>query len=698
MAPRFGLRAYLAAAFAVIVVATGAMIAILVGREIVTSLDQRIGTVLARGATEALALIDRELRERQDDMDNYTVIVRHTGALGLADLEWIGVNSLSREERDFGCDWAVAADLDGKVVASSTLGPKIGTSVSETPWFARARVQASVYADVTSVAGGRPAPRLVLARPLPDRDGKIFAVVACDLEPDWSARLAARVTATLPGTDDTEMVVVDAQNRPVSVSPTITDQRLPANLAELERANGPRALHMMWPDGHDYLTAIARSDGTGPAAELGWQVVIRRLANTAIQPALDLRDRTYQVSAIVALLAAVIGVIAAHRILMPLRRIADAARRIGDGEFGAHIPEFHTYREVETLSRSLHAMLATLRGNEARLASMNEGLDQRVRQRTAEIAEAHEELARQESRLRAVIDTATDGVLIIGEENRIQIFNPACERIFGWKTEEIVGRLSTELVGSDNRAMRGNQLAFDDLIGPMAGSDVTPDHVRTIRGRRRDGTTFPLEVSIARTAIEGGPVYVAIVRDVTEAVRARQELFALATKDALTGLRNRRYFLEGAETEFARARRHSRGFSLLLIDADHFKRINDSYGHAAGDRALQGIAEVCNRSLREVDLIGRLGGEEFAVAMPEAELSVACQVADRLRQQIAENEVGDGDHSVHVTVSIGVAATSAGDRSLDQMLRRADQALYAAKNAGRNRIMAADPAPAREPG
>ncbi len=161
----------------------------------------------------------------------------------------------------------------------------------------------------------------------------------------------------------------------------------------------------------------------------------------------------------------------------------------------------------------------------------------------------------------------------------------------------------------------------------MAGSDPVPDQVRTVRGRRRDGTTFPLEVSLARSAIEGGPVYVAIVRDVTEAVRARQELFGLATKDALTGLRNRRYFLEGAETEFARARRHNRGFSLLLIDADHFKKVNDSYGHAAGDRVLQGIAEICNRSLREVDLVGRLGGEEFAVAMPEADLAVACQVA-----------------------------------------------------------------------
>ncbi|HEY1720313.1 MAG TPA: diguanylate cyclase [Magnetospirillaceae bacterium] len=696
MAPRFGLRAYLAAAFAVIVVATGATFAALVGNEVVAALYQRVGLVLVRGGVEALTSIDREIRERQDDMDNYAVIVRHAGALGIADLEWIGVASLSRQERSFGCDWAIATDIDGNVVARTSQDLDAGATVKNRPWFARAKVEATVYGEAATLPDGRPAPRLVLARPLINSLGQPFGVVACDLEPDWSARLVARVTATLPGTDDTEMVVVDAQNRPVSISPSMVDGKLPSKLTELQQVGGPRWQDMDWPDGNNYITAVAHNSGVGPVSELGWQVVVRRLSDIAMQPAVYQRDRIYVVSAIVVFIAAILGAIAAHRILLPLRRIAEAAKRIGSGELGAHIPEFHTYREIETLSRSLHSMLATLRANESRLATMNEGLDHRVRQRTAEIAEAHEELARQESRLRAVIDTATDGVLIIGEENRIQIFNPACERIFGWKAEEIIGRVSTELVGSDNRSLRGNQLTFDDLIGPLATSEIAADQVRTVRGRRRDGTTFPLEVSIARTDIEGGPVYVAIVRDVTESVRARQELFALATKDALTGLRNRRYFLEGAETEFARARRHNRGFSLLLIDADHFKRVNDTYGHAAGDRALQGIAEVCNRSLREVDLIGRLGGEEFAVAMPEADLSVACQVADRLRQQIGENEVGMEDQSLKVTVSIGVASVSATDRTLDQLLRRTDQALYAAKNAGRNCIKASEPVPAED--
>jgi diguanylate cyclase (GGDEF)-like protein/PAS domain S-box-containing protein len=418
--------------------------------------------------------------------------------------------------------------------------------------------------------------------------------------------------------------------------------------------------------------------------------MVRRLATDAMQPATALRNQVYLFSAAIALVAALLGLLVAGRIVIPLRGIAEAAQRIGAGELGVHIPEFGGYREVATLSDSLRAMLAALRGNEARLAALNENLDQRVRQRTSEIAEAHEALARQESRLRAVIETATDGVLIVGEGNRVENFNPACEAIFGWKADEIVGRSVSELIGGDIRLRRAGPHGFDELVQSLLESGEDRGHVRTVRGRRREGEGFPLEVSLSRTVIQNVPVHIAIVRDVTEAVRAHDELFALATKDSLTSLRNRRYFLEGAETEFARARRHGRGFSLLLIDADHFKTVNDTFGHDAGDRVLQNIAEVALDSLRGFDLVGRLGGEEFAVAMPEVDLDTALAVAERLRQQIAERATETDSGSVIVTVSIGVAAISVEDSTLNQMLRRADQALYAAKDRGRNQVSVAE--------
>ncbi len=694
MPKRFGLRLYLALAFAIFAVAIGAAFSVVAGRVVFETLEERIGAVLVRGGVEALFTIDRELRERQDDLDNYATMVRHAGALGIADLEWIGVGALTVEnERNFGCDWAAGTDSDGDVVVASTNGPARGVRLGNEPWFARARVGPTAYGKVDTPAAGRPAPTVILARPLKDKEHKTYAIVVCQLGPDWAEGLAKRVEEGLPGAESsTNLIVMDAANHLVMLSSRIADQTLPEELLKPGAFDQSRWTRMRWPDGNDYVVGTVAQAVVGPAAQLGWRVAVRRLATDAMRPATALRDRIYVFSAAIALIAALIGAVAASRILVPLRRITEAAQQIGAGELGVHIPDFRTYREVETLSNSLRTMLASLRGNEARLAALNENLDQRVRQRTGEIAEAHEALRRQESRLRAVIETAIDGVLIVGDGNRIETFNPACESIFGWKASEVVGHSVGELIVGEGRSRRGRPIAFDELIESSIDAGDSRGHIRTVRGRRRDGTSFPLEISLSRTMIQEVPIYVAILRDVTEAVRAHDELFGLATKDGLTGLRNRRYFLEGAETEFARARRHGRGFSLLLIDADHFKQVNDTFGHDAGDRVLQGIAEATVGSLREADLVGRLGGEEFAVAMPEVELETAHVVAERLRQLIADSDMGTAESgSLRVTVSIGVAAASPEDQTLNQMLRRADQALYAAKHAGRNKVALAEP-------
>ena len=686
-----GLRLYLAIAFAVFAIVISASFGIVAGRIVYETIVQRIGSVLERSAVEVVATIDQELKEREDDLDNYAVVVRHAGSITLADLEWIGVDALTRgADRAFGCDWAAAADLAGKVMVASSAGPPSGASVAAEPWFDPARNETTVWSRTEAASDGRPWPRLVIARPLRDRDQKPYAVLVCALGPDWARTLIERAASGIPGPRNaSDVLVLDAAGAPVMLSVHVPADRIPAELTAPGAAAAWRKL--AWNAEGEFVVASAQAPGNGPTARLGWRIVVRRAATDAMQPAAVLRDRVYAFSAAIALIAGLVGFFAASRVVLPLRSIAEAARRIGAGELGVHIPEFQGYREIAMLSDSLRNMLAALRGNEARLAALNESLDQRVRQRTSEIAEAHEALARQESRLRAVIDTATDGVLIVGDGHRIETFNPACEAIFGWKAEEIVGRPVSELIGGDARSRRGGGgYGFDDLVKSLEAAGDAKGHVRTVRARRRDGSGFPLEVSISRTLVQTTPIYVAIVRDVTEAVRAHEELFALATKDSLTGLRNRRYFLEGAETEFARSRRHGRAFSLMLIDADHFKRINDTYGHDAGDRVLQAIAEVTTDCLREVDLIGRLGGEEFAVAMPDCELATALVVADRLRQQIAARMMETEAGVFTVTVSIGVAGASADDKTLNQMLRRSDQALYAAKHGGRNQVAVAD--------
>lgn len=168
--------------------------------------------------------------------------------------------------------------------------------------------------------------------------------------------------------------------------------------------------------------------------------------------------------------------------------------------------------------------------------------------------------------------------------------------------------------------------------------------------------------------------------------RQIDELRRLATTDPLTGLFNRSQFMTAAETELRRSERFDHALAVLMADLDHFKRINDRFGHAAGDEALRLFCDTLRRETRSVDLTGRLGGEEFAVVLPETGREDALQVAERVRAAVeAASFVFQGGASIRFTVSLGAAVRQPGD-TLDSLLARADRALYAAKNGGRNRV------------
>lgn len=168
-------------------------------------------------------------------------------------------------------------------------------------------------------------------------------------------------------------------------------------------------------------------------------------------------------------------------------------------------------------------------------------------------------------------------------------------------------------------------------------------------------------------------------------------LYALAQKaavtDPLTEVFNRRGFFDLCEREFERARRYKRPVSIMMYDLDHFKKLNDTFGHAVGDFVLKEIAQRCFRSLRKVDVIGRFGGEEFVILLPETMLENACQVAERIRALANEPIAMDGN-LLTVAISIGVAQHTGDAADLDSLLRNADIALYQAKEAGRNCVRA----------
>jgi diguanylate cyclase (GGDEF)-like protein len=172
--------------------------------------------------------------------------------------------------------------------------------------------------------------------------------------------------------------------------------------------------------------------------------------------------------------------------------------------------------------------------------------------------------------------------------------------------------------------------------------------------------------------------------DVTDLIRNAELLEKLATTDSMTSLYNRRHFLALAEAEWSRFQRYQRPLSMLMIDIDHFKSVNDRYGHAIGDQAIISVAAACQHNKRNSDVVGRLGGEEFAVLLPETDQAQAEVVAERIRASIAGHVLSVHDVQFALTVSVGIAAATASMSGTDALLRAADSALYQAKSEGRN--------------
>jgi diguanylate cyclase len=189
-----------------------------------------------------------------------------------------------------------------------------------------------------------------------------------------------------------------------------------------------------------------------------------------------------------------------------------------------------------------------------------------------------------------------------------------------------------------------------------------------------------------------------VLRLVFELDRARQQLTVLATQDDLTGVHNRRHFMAVVQREWDRARRYSTPAALLLIDADHFKRINDTHGHLCGDELLRCLAAAVGSSLRQADVLARFGGEELIVFLPHTDPLGALDVAERIRERVQAVSVPWRDAVVSTTVSIGMAPLRNELPTLDWMIHEADTALYAAKSDGRNCVRTLPFEPSRNGG
>ncbi len=288
-------------------------------------------------------------------------------------------------------------------------------------------------------------------------------------------------------------------------------------------------------------------------------------------------------------------------------------------------------------------------------------------------------LAESEARHRSLVELSPNAI-VVHREGRILYVNPRGLELVGADSEdEVLGRPVFEFIlpeYHDLTVQRLNQLA-------ATGRLPAPHEIEV---QCLDGRITSCEVLSGATTFGGIPAVQSVIQDIGERKRLQDDLVRMASTDPLTGVSNRRHFFDHFEVEWARARRHRRSLSVLVLDVDHFKAVNDEHGHAVGDAVLIELVGLVRGLLRAEDLLARIGGEEFAAVLPEIDQAGAERAAQRIRRRVAAREFLERTEGLRLTVSIGVAQCHIADETPDESLKRADDALYAAKGAGRNRV------------
>ncbi|HEY5475441.1 MAG TPA: sensor domain-containing diguanylate cyclase [Tepidiformaceae bacterium] len=302
-----------------------------------------------------------------------------------------------------------------------------------------------------------------------------------------------------------------------------------------------------------------------------------------------------------------------------------------------------------------------------------------------------------EELLQLMLFACPDGVVATDREGMVVLYTGASEQIFGFPPIEVLNQGAAMLFGEH----------WENLLERIGNEGRVTGHEMV--ARRKDSPPFPASISAAGLSdryggVMGTVIYIrdhSDVRAIEDALRENndrlnelvRELNYVARHDHLTGLLHRGSAMEAAEAVLLSSGLPGMSFGIAIFDIDHFKTVNDSYGHLVGDDVLAGVAQLLQRTARQGDIVGRFGGEEFIAFLPGADLSAVNGFAERVREAIAEETVVVGNEvAINVTISAGVAALPTCADSLQDGIRVADDRLYIAKRAGRNRVVASDEA------
>jgi diguanylate cyclase (GGDEF)-like protein len=381
----------------------------------------------------------------------------------------------------------------------------------------------------------------------------------------------------------------------------------------------------------------------------------------------SLRSKLFTISLLWLIIGATVYFVLVRRLVKPLHEITLASESMAHGNLNATMPGGLPQDELGKLSTSFSKMAQVLR---ERIESQQQY--------------AHALYAEQ-ARLNALISILPVGVMFVDPGRKVQFINQECRRLWGLpESEDYIGQQDTVLIEHARHLMEQPQEFLQHVeevlreYGPSAPFDTRLFNNIIVRSRSNVVPDAAEERYIGRMWM---------FEDVSEEYMRLHDVQVRAENDVLTGLYNRRRFEDDAERLFAQAQRNNRRLSLLYFDLDDFKRINDIYGHAAGDAILKGVAQLLSLQSRRNEELYRLGGDEFAILVADAEQHQVEALARRVVATVEKLQFSFDGHEVHVSCSMGIATCSPKDiqDSATDLMQQADVSMYQAKHAGKNR-------------
>jgi diguanylate cyclase (GGDEF)-like protein/PAS domain S-box-containing protein len=584
-----------------------------------------------------------------------------------------------------GFSFMYIANADGISIAAEPAvrdgRPTAGTNYSNRDYYQELIHTYTTTISRIQVGKNSGVPNVQIAAPIWDQRHKMVGFAEGSLDLGSMQRMADRLTGGLPGL---KAAVLDHEGR-VIVHP---DARVRAALASLshlqifQKPVGKTTAVRTGPDesGNEmraYVVAVKAHD-------LDWTVSVYQPQADVQTEAAAARKRIGIIAGLALLTGLAVATLLAGALSRPIRKLADSATAVGGGDF-SQVPA----NPGSFMPREMASLQLALRNMTFQLEDYTQSLEKRIEERTRQLSDANREIQASEAKFRALVEQSVIGVCIL-RDGKFAYVNTKLVEMLGYSERELLAMGPVDVTLESHR-----DLVIESLRKQQSG-EAKEVHLYS-RGRRKNGSAIDLEIHSSRLDLGNESLRVSIAMDVTDRLRAEREVKALQTelreqsiRDALTGLYNRRYLDEIFERELSRAARSGQPVSVIMGDLDHFKAVNDTYGHRGGDDVLRVFGQLVARNCRGSDIACRYGGEEFMLLLPEMSGQDAYARAEQLRLALAGTSITHEGSVIRVTASFGVATFPQDGKTRDALVSAVDEALYTAKKAGRNRTIVFD--------